>query len=373
MPKLEQFEIKKYWQIFSGLKPVENKLTHDQVQPILFNSKLDSSILNKIWFLADIDDDDNLDFEEFVICMRLIFDMVNKNIDSVPDDLPDWLVPGSKLKLLQQRKGRDGTQETASNSNSVTTRETAPATETQKPPSPPPKLDWYIAPSNRALYTSIYDSCEKLTDGTISYAPLLSAVRNKFPNVSSADFDHLWVLVNPQNIGSINKDPAVFLIHALKQRNDLGCDLPSDLPHAFKEICNQQRVSYDLKSSQADITRHSRHTNTSNAITQQGSDSVNPAQRKQAELSNKSTFDADEAKAVVGSDPAIARAQLEELYNYLQKQASNYRNPGAPVDVRGISEDIGTIEQQVGVLEQFLSSKKQELQQLQSENQSLRA
>lgn len=63
MPKLEQFEIKKYWQIFSGLKPIDNKLNHDQVQPILFNSRLDTSILDKIWFLADIDDDDQLDFE----------------------------------------------------------------------------------------------------------------------------------------------------------------------------------------------------------------------------------------------------------------------------------------------------------------------
>lgn len=106
MPKLEQFEIKKYWQIFSGLKPIENKVNHDQVLPILYNSKLDSSVLNKIWFLADIDDDDNLDFEEFVICMRLIFDMVNKNISSVPDELPDWLIPGSKVNLIKERKKR---------------------------------------------------------------------------------------------------------------------------------------------------------------------------------------------------------------------------------------------------------------------------
>jgi len=105
MPKLEQFEIKKYWQIFSGLKPKDNKyLSYDQVKPILYNSKLDSSIISQIWNLSDIDDDDCLDFEEFVICMRLIFDMVNKTISEVPKKLPDWLIPGSKVELLKQKE-----------------------------------------------------------------------------------------------------------------------------------------------------------------------------------------------------------------------------------------------------------------------------
>ena len=113
MSKLEQFEIKKYWQIFSGVlkqnnTPKETKLSYDLVKPILFNSKLDSSILNQIWNLADIDDDDCLDFEEFVICMRLLFDMVNKTITSLPDQLPEWLIPGSKIELLKKKTAENG-------------------------------------------------------------------------------------------------------------------------------------------------------------------------------------------------------------------------------------------------------------------------
>ena len=38
MPRLEESEIKKYWQIFQGLKPVDNKLTGDKVSPVLKNS-----------------------------------------------------------------------------------------------------------------------------------------------------------------------------------------------------------------------------------------------------------------------------------------------------------------------------------------------
>ncbi|SCU86550.1 LAME_0D06634g1_1 [Lachancea meyersii CBS 8951] len=381
MPKLEQFEIKKYWQIFSGLKPVDNKLTHDQVQPILFNSKLDSSILNKIWFLADIDDDDNLDFEEFVICMRLIFDMVNKNIETVPDNLPDWLIPGSKLKLIQQRESRDVAPESSVSSN-ITVEDSAPAVAPKQPPSPP-KLDWYIGPSDKSLYNSIYDSCSKLTDGTIAYGPLFSAMRSKFTSINSVDFDRLWVLVNPQNMGSINKDPAVYLIHALKQRAELGCELPAELPHAFREVCNQQRVSYDLNSSQGDITRHSRHTNTSHnadSPSQSSSEAYGSADpevaalRKQLAVLDSESSEPEDAKAIEGSDPAVARSEFEELFHYLQKQSSSSQGAtGAALDVRSINEDLETIEQQVGVLEQFLASKKQELYQLQSECQSMHA
>ncbi|SCU88265.1 LADA_0E09164g1_1 [Lachancea dasiensis] len=382
MPKLEQFEIKKYWQIFSGLKPVDNKLTHDQVQPILFNSKLDSSLLNKIWFLADIDDDDNLDFEEFVICMRLIFDMVNKNIDSVPDTLPDWLIPGSKAKLNQQRIPREASQE-----SSAVAKPSSSRTDHQETPSsaPAPKLDWYISPSNKNLYAAIYESCDTLTDGTVTYGPLSSVARSKFPKISTAEFDRVWVLVNSQNASSINKDPAVYLLHALKQKNDLGCDLPTELPQAIRDICNQQRVTYDLNSHQGDVKRHSpqnykNYTNSQDSSAKNtnnsegdGTDSELSALRSQlgnlGGSPNKLELSYDTSK----SDPSVASKQFEELYYYLQDQTSTTQRPSETLlDVRGVREDLETIEQQVGVLEQFLASKKEELQQLKSESQSLR-
>ena len=202
MPKLEQFEIKKYWQIFSGLKPLDNKLSHDQVAPILHNSKLDSSILNKIWFIADIDDDDNLDFEEFVICMRMIFDMVNKNIDSVPDELPDWLVPGSKAKLVAERKKRKQAE-------SIEFQKSQPEIRSEE--KEPPKLDWYISPSNKSEYETVYSSCNLSTDGTVTFPSMSNAVRNKYGNITSSEVMQAWKLVNPRNLDSIDKDPALYL------------------------------------------------------------------------------------------------------------------------------------------------------------------
>ena len=320
--------------------------------------------------------------------------MVNKNIDAVPDDLPDWLIPGSKAKLDAQRRQKDQADEQEFSSQSSQQALVAPQPSTASPEqaSAPaqqaPELDWYISPVNKELYASIYESCGRLTDGTVTFPALASVVRNKLPNVSSSEVDKMWLLVNPQKAPSINKDPAVYLIHALKQKNDNGCKLPIELPHAIKEICNQQRVSYDLNSNQADVKRSSPQSRPTNHQTSaqakpeaadlpvtEGTDwEVVKLRRQLAELDSELSHStrSDETKNQARSDPKRARKELEELFNYRQEQISgSQRSSGRAVDVRGIKEDLDTIAQQVGVLEQFLDNKKQELQQLRSESQSL--
>lgn len=378
MPKLEQFEIKKYWQIFSGLKPQDNKLSHDQVAPILHNSKLDSSILNKIWFIADIDDDDNLDFEEFVICMRMIFDMVNKNIDSVPDELPDWLVPGSKAKLVAERKKRKQAE-------SIEFQKSQPEVRSEE--KEPPKLDWYISPSNKSEYETVYSSCNLSTDGTVTFPSMSNAVRNKYGNVTSSEVEQAWKLVNPRNLDSIDKDPALYFIHILKQKNDLGCHIPYELPTALSEICNKERVSYDLKSEQGAVKRTPLYSSTSSSdLTPQrkkeGTDFTATegtdweVVRLQRELANLETELSQVSHAnrapPLNASTRMIRQQFEELLKYKQDQLVQGSKNTPAVNIRGVTEDLDSIEQQVSVLEQYLSNKKLELQNLQVEIQALK-
>lgn len=396
MPKLEQFEIKKYWQIFSGLKPQDNKLNHDQVLPILYNSKLDSSVLNKIWFLADIDDDDNLDFEEFVICMRMIFDMVNKNIDSVPDELPDWLIPGSKAKLVKERRKRKQAENAQLGIETISAPSEQRSSDSQsemrtQPRHEAPEVDFYISPSNKELYDSIYNSCNTFTDGTVSFPALAAVVRSKFPSVASSDMDKVWSLVNPKNAASINRDPAVYLIHVLKQVSELGCALPTQLPHGIKEICNQERVTYDLKSEQGDVKRSTRQyttissDNRSSGVQRKRDDSdlgvtegtdweVVRLKRQLADLDAELSRVNATGNEANSSQSGNLRQQFENLLKYKEKQlsSSSTGNSYTSVNVRGVSEDLENIEQQVGVLEQYLSNKRQELQSLAAEIQSLK-
>lgn len=342
MPKLEQFEIKKYWQIFSGLKPVDQKVSHDQVLPILYNSKQDSSVLNKIWFLADIDDDDNLDFEEFVICMRLIFDMVNKNIDTVPDELPDWLVPGSKAKLVKERK------QTKAQEN-----------ESLPPQKEPPKVDWYISPEDMSSYSKILDSCSKANDGTVTFPSLSLSIKNKFFNIGSSDMDKMWKLVNPRSLNSIDKDPALYFIHILRQRNDVGSLIPSEVPKNLEVVFNKQPIQYDLKSDQAEVKR-------TTVPVEKSKPTPTPVS-----TSNISSSDLKIDTNNITIDKArLIREQLQGLLKYKQEKYINgtdFATIGSNYTLQSFTDDLDNIEQQVNELTGYLDHKKEELNTLNNE------
>lgn len=69
----------------------------------MMKSRLPSSVLRRIWALSDIDQDGQLDRDEFAVAMFLIDHKLSGN--DLPDKLPDRVIPPSKRGFLRPARG----------------------------------------------------------------------------------------------------------------------------------------------------------------------------------------------------------------------------------------------------------------------------
>lgn len=83
-----------YVQIFNSLNPVDGKVNGANAKQEMVKSKLPSTVLGKIWKLADVDRDGFLDAEEFALAMHLMNVKISGH--DIPPTLPSHLIPPSK-------------------------------------------------------------------------------------------------------------------------------------------------------------------------------------------------------------------------------------------------------------------------------------
>ena len=236
MPRLEEWEIKKYWEIFQGLKPENNKLTGDRVSPVLKNSRLKDDQLSKIWDLSDIDADGRLDFEEFCITMRLIFDLVNGSMLEVPLELPGWLIPSSKAHLIHANRA----VATGSTGNS--------SFEGDDDDNLSDDFDWYISPTDKGTYETIYNSNSD-SYGRVRFDSL-EGLYQTLTKVPRSDISSAWNLVNPKLFETIDKDQVLVFLHILNQREN-GKRIPRGVPASLRATFSKEVPTYDLSAAAA--------------------------------------------------------------------------------------------------------------------------
>ncbi|KAI0132466.1 actin cytoskeleton-regulatory complex protein END3-domain-containing protein [Xylariales sp. AK1849] len=388
-PKIEPSEIETYWNIFTTRTNGGQFLTGEQAAPLLKNSGLRDDQLERVWDVADVDNDGNLDFEEFCVAMRIIFDIVNGEYADVPAVIPDWLVPESKAHLVQASRALTGKQVQFEQVD-------------DDPDSPGLKdgFDWYMNPQDKSKYESIYQENRNMR-GEIPFNALEDLYESL--DVPDTDVRSAWNLINPSASSSINKDACLAFLHILNNRHE-GYRIPRTVPASLRSSFERNQIDYQLDSernaaasrwaAKADentstgrkakfgdqyLTRLGRggfKSSGTDFSTAKTDDWEEVRLKKQLlELEDKMAKVEEIANRKRGgkrdSKPALVKRELEQLLDYKRKELREMEEGNGKAKVggnlRGVADDLQTVKEQVDGLETHLSSRLQALEQLRRE------
>eukprot|EP00037_Helgoeca_nana_P030451 m.376229 g.376229 ORF g.376229 m.376229 type:complete len:536 (-) comp28191_c0_seq2:3651-5258(-) len=233
----------RYDESFDQLGPTDDDIiTGKKARKVLMKTGLSQDVLGKIWELADIDSDGNLDRDEFAVAMHLIRSCMSGK--DAPDTLPADLMPPSK-------RGGAGVRAASPPAEAV-----VPPTKAPEPKAPEPKAtvkpaaapapkatpsakparasaatsaeshDWVVTAKELKTYDDFFKTADKDKDGLVSGGDIMKIfLTSKLPKDVLA---HVWNLVDLDDSGEINSEQFALAMHFIAQKVK-GSEIPKKL------------------------------------------------------------------------------------------------------------------------------------------------
>lgn len=412
--KIEREEVERYWEIFSSLANGATHLGGAQAASVLKNSQLRDDQLERVWDLADVDNDGSLDFEEFCVAMRIIFDLVNgvcfagsptrtnisltqfKEYTDVPTSLPDWLVPESKAHLVQATRALSGTQPSFSPISPTDSDDTSGLSDS---------FDWYMSPADISRYESIY-TANKNSHGLVTFSsldPLYASL-----DVPDTDVRSAWNLVNPTQQPAISKHASLAFLHILNGRHS-AFRIPRSIPASLRASFQDSKIDYQVdrvsspsfrsddtsigpkakfgetylsrlgvggKSSYAHAGTDFSGTNTDSEweevrLKRQLKELESKIESVETATSKKGKRGSGTRRREDESKPALVKRELESLLDYKRRELRNLENGDenskGSGGFKGIEDEIKSVKELIDGLEAHWQNREATLQDLRRE------